>query len=88
MFWVKTACVVLRRSASSVAFAERLRRVLEVEDAAPRHEYSMRRQWGAWFTKILFMRGNDEELFFNFLRVTPAIFDELLRQGAAVHRAP
>ncbi|KAK3925297.1 Metaxin-1 [Frankliniella fusca] len=69
-----------------VAIAECLRRVLEVEDVVPQRQrrwvvrplYSMRRQWGAWYTKIPFMRENDEELFFNFLRVTPAIFDELL----------
>ncbi|KAK3916620.1 Protein ANTAGONIST OF LIKE HETEROCHROMATIN PROTEIN 1 [Frankliniella fusca] len=65
--------------------AERLRHLLEWEEAPRRQRrwvvrptFQMRSQWGAWYTKIPFMKEHDEELFFNFLRVTPAVFDELL----------
>ncbi|KAK3916597.1 Protein ANTAGONIST OF LIKE HETEROCHROMATIN PROTEIN 1 [Frankliniella fusca] len=65
--------------------AERLRHLLEWEEAPRRQRrwvvrptFQMRSQWGAWYTKIPFMKEHDEELFFNFLCVTPAVFDELL----------
>lgn len=43
-----------------------------------RPTFTMRQQWGAWYTIIPFMREHDPEKYFNFLRMTPAMFDELL----------
>ncbi|KAK3910287.1 Protein ALP1-like [Frankliniella fusca] len=71
--------VTLRRH----VIRERLRHAILVNlDEGPRRwrvrpTFEMRQQWGAWHTVIPHMREHDPEKFFNYFRMTPAMFDEL-----------
>ncbi|KAK3910728.1 Protein ANTAGONIST OF LIKE HETEROCHROMATIN PROTEIN 1, partial [Frankliniella fusca] len=71
--------VTLRR----LVIRESLRHAILVNlDEGPRRwrvrpTFEMRQQWGAWHTVIPHMREHDPEKFFNYFRMTPAMFDEL-----------
>ena len=49
--------------------------------------FAVRGQFGAWAAIVPLMMAEDPQKFFNYLRMTPALFNELLAQvGPALQR--